>query len=89
MLSVGAFMVYSTCSFNPLENEAVVAELLRRTRGVYIYVCAWSRGRLAHESVHEGAMELVDVSDRLPGLVRRPGMTTWKVMCNPVWHVLL
>lgn len=26
-------MAYSTCSFNPVENEAVVAELLRRTRG--------------------------------------------------------
>lgn len=26
-------MVYSTCSFNPVEDEAVVAELLRRCRG--------------------------------------------------------
>ena len=26
-------MVYSTCSFNPLENEAVVMELLRRSNG--------------------------------------------------------
>ena len=26
-------MAYSTCSLNPLENESVVAELLRRTRG--------------------------------------------------------
>jgi len=25
----GGFMVYSTCSFNPVENEAVVAQLLR------------------------------------------------------------
>lgn len=30
---VNGLMVYSTCSFNPIENEAVVAELLRRTRG--------------------------------------------------------
>jgi len=26
-------MVYSTCTFNPIEDEAVVAELLRRTHG--------------------------------------------------------
>lgn len=33
VLKVGGKMVYSTCSFNPIENEAVVAELLRRTNG--------------------------------------------------------
>lgn len=26
-------MVYSTCTFNPIEDEAVVAELLVRTKG--------------------------------------------------------
>lgn len=26
-------MVYSTCSFDPIQNEAIVADLLRKNRG--------------------------------------------------------
>nr|CCA22087.1 tRNA (cytosine5)methyltransferase putative [Albugo laibachii Nc14] len=33
LLKVGGIMVYSTCSFNPVENEAVVSEVLRRSDG--------------------------------------------------------
>ncbi|OWM65646.1 RNA cytosine-C(5)-methyltransferase NSUN2-like isoform X2 [Punica granatum] len=33
LLKVGGRMVYSTCSMNPIENEAVVAEILRRREG--------------------------------------------------------
>lgn len=33
LTKVGGRIVYSTCSFNPVENEAVVAEVLRRTKG--------------------------------------------------------
>ncbi|SAM02707.1 hypothetical protein [Absidia glauca] len=59
LVKMGGRIVYSTCSFNPIENEAVVAEVLR---------------------LSEGAIELKDVSDQLPGLIRRPGLKTWKVM---------
>ncbi|KAF3331202.1 tRNA (cytosine(34)-C(5))-methyltransferase-like protein [Carex littledalei] len=64
LLKVGGRMVYSTCSMNPVENEAVVAEILRRC---------------------EGSVELLDVSNELPGLVRRPGLKTWKVRDKGSW----
>ena len=39
MLAVGGMLVYSTCSFNPIENEAVVGHLLEMSDGVYTYEC--------------------------------------------------
>ncbi|KAJ1450065.1 S-adenosyl-L-methionine-dependent methyltransferase [Pelagophyceae sp. CCMP2097] len=35
-LKPGGSMVYSTCSMNPVENEAVVAELLRQNSGLHV-----------------------------------------------------
>ncbi|KAJ3299175.1 tRNA (cytosine(34)-C(5))-methyltransferase [Borealophlyctis nickersoniae] len=59
VLKIGGLLVYSTCSFNPVENEAVVAEILKRGRG---------------------SVELVDVSSKLPELLRKPGLRKWKVI---------
>ncbi|CAO3676923.1 unnamed protein product [Umbelopsis vinacea] len=59
LTKVGGRIVYSTCSFNPIENEAVVAEVIR---------------------LSNGALKLCDVSEKLTGLKRKPGMKTWKVM---------
>lgn len=64
LLKVGGRMVYSTCSMNPVENEAVVAEILRRC---------------------QGTVELVDVSNELPQLIRRSGLKTWKVRDRGEW----
>jgi len=57
MLKPGGLMVYSTCSLNPIEDEAVVAEILRGNP----------------------KLELVDLSDKLEGLKKSPGVSTWKV----------
>lgn len=57
MLEVGGRMVYSTCSLNPVENEAVLVRLLKEA---------------------EGALELVDVSDKLKGLKYGPGVKYWE-----------
>lgn len=58
LLADDGLMVYSTCSLNPIEDEAIVAELLR---------------------YGNGAIELVDVSDRLAQLKRYSGVSSWKV----------
>ncbi|CZT20829.1 related to tRNA (cytosine-5-)-methyltransferase [Ramularia collo-cygni] len=61
MLKVGGRVVYSTCSLNPVENEAVVASAIERCGG-------------------STKVKLVDCSDRLPGLLRNPGLTDWSIM---------
>ncbi|XP_009238851.2 RNA cytosine C(5)-methyltransferase NSUN2 isoform X1 [Pongo abelii] len=71
-LAEGGRMVYSTCSLNPIEDEAVIASLLEKS---------------------EGALELADVSNELPGLKWMPGITQWKVMTKDGqwftdWHAV-
>jgi len=61
LLKPGGLLVYSTCTFNPIENEAVVSQILRENPD----------------------LKIVDTSDKLTGLIREPGMTTWKVQ-DPV-----
>ncbi|XP_060569346.1 RNA cytosine-C(5)-methyltransferase NSUN2-like [Ruditapes philippinarum] len=59
LLAVGGRLVYSTCSLNPVEDEAVILALIKQCKG---------------------AIELVDVSDKLPGLNYSKGTYSWKVM---------
>lgn len=58
LLEVGGKLVYSTCSLNPVEDEAVIAEILR---------------------FGQGSIQLLDVSELLPGLKRSNGLSTWKI----------
>jgi multisite-specific tRNA:(cytosine-C5)-methyltransferase len=61
MLKPGGRVVYSTCSMNPVENEAVLASAIDRCGGL--------------EKV-----DLLDCSDRLPELKRKPGLKHWSIM---------
>jgi len=69
MLKAGGRVVYSTCSMNPVENEAVVASAIERCGGL--------------EKV-----QLIDCSDRLVGLKRKPGLKQWTIMdkSGKVWE---
>ncbi|KAF2739795.1 S-adenosyl-L-methionine-dependent methyltransferase [Polyplosphaeria fusca] len=60
MLKKGGRLVYSTCSMNPVENEAVIASAIEACGG-------------------NSKVQLVECSDLLPGLIRRPGLNKWKV----------
>ncbi|PVI04110.1 S-adenosyl-L-methionine-dependent methyltransferase [Periconia macrospinosa] len=61
MLKKGGRLVYSTCSMNPTENEAVISAAIQACGGVT-------------------KVQLVDCSDHLPKLKRKPGLTKWKIM---------
>uniref|UniRef100_A0A1B6DIS1 tRNA (cytosine(34)-C(5))-methyltransferase n=2 Tax=Clastoptera arizonana TaxID=38151 RepID=A0A1B6DIS1_9HEMI len=56
LLTVGGRLVYSTCSLNPVENEAVIHRILVNAKGT---------------------LKLIDVSDKLPGLVYSKGVSSW------------
>lgn len=81
LLKQGGRLVYSTCSLNPIEDEAVVTALLRY---------AWREGmnlQLADpscimttngDSSEEGDSEQIPLmSSRLPGMKYRRGISSW------------
>ena len=63
LVKVDGVVCYSTCSLNPVEDEAVVSAVLNCSRG----------------NNNDAAFELMEWPDVLPGFIRRPGVTNWKV----------
>ena len=72
-------MVYSTCSFNPLENEAVVMELLRRSNGKRDREELKKEKKMLKTNFLSGSVSLVDVSERCKNLLTCNGRGTWQV----------
>lgn len=68
LLKKGGYMAYSTCSLNPIENEAVVCEVLRSSNGAVKLVDMASTGARGKDGLA-----------RLSQLKRRPGMKHWSV----------
>lgn len=65
-LRPGGRFVYSTCSLNPIENEAVIAAALRECGADP------AKGK-------KGSVRVVNVDDQITDLKRAKGLTTWKV----------
>jgi hypothetical protein len=71
LLRHGGRLVYSTCSLNPIENEAVMASVIRE----------WNnRADMATDAINGARISLLDVSHEYPLLKRRPGLLRWPIM---------
>eukprot|EP00873_Tetraselmis_striata_P004597 jgi/Tetstr1/424861/TSEL_001491.t1 len=86
----GGRVVYSTCTFNPIENEAVVAAALSSlSEGPGSCVLLDAHAEMARLQREEG---LSEEERRSPRLVLRPGLRRWAVADIPAgaealrWH---
>ena len=75
--------MYSTCSMNPVENEAVIAAALQSNLGKHLTSPNSITASLFATHIE---YELLDISSRLPALIRRPGLYTWKPTVDKAIH---
>ena len=74
LVEVGGVVCYSTCTLNPIEDEAVVAAALLK-----IQSCKDSKKEATKGKKSRPSVEVLDWPS-LPGdLVRRKGISSWKV----------
>lgn len=71
LVKVGGVVCYSTCSLNPVEDEAVVSAALREGN---------NNCDDDEEGDNNAKFELLELpANMLPGFIRRPGVCNWKV----------
>ncbi|XP_065913229.1 RNA cytosine-C(5)-methyltransferase NSUN2-like isoform X2 [Dysidea avara] len=83
LLAVNGRLVYSTCSFNPVENEAIVAAVLKQCKGAVhlVDVSGWLNGLKRIPGMNTWKVlgkggEWVDWSDGTDSLLPRPLVET-------------
>jgi 16S rRNA C967 or C1407 C5-methylase (RsmB/RsmF family) len=77
LVRVGGVVCYSTCSLNPVEDEAVVSAALRKVNGKKATVCD---GSTESDDGDSPAVELMEwPSSLLPTFKRQPGVSDWKI----------
>ena len=72
LLAVGGRLVYSTCSLNPVENEAVVARLVTEAGGAVRVV------EVGNTFFFFALFSSLKVSSKVEGLSFVPGLTSWQ-----------
>jgi 16S rRNA C967 or C1407 C5-methylase (RsmB/RsmF family) len=83
LLKTGGYLCYSTCSLNPVEDEAVVAQLLLRSKGQLelIPVRLDNNQDVVDRFFASPGNENIEIPE-LKGFRTRCGISSWKILCE-------